>query len=156
MPPLSVPWRPRLVGSVAARRLPAPSCAAPAAGAAGAGAARPRSPRSGAGRDAQPSGRWVGIWEAPALSPALPALTMSICCCLFFRDYGSSKRKSGKAPGFFVYCMILERTLLPAFPLLSILCGIELCSSLTFYCWILLEISISFFPLHWIEEIHLI
>lgn len=26
----------------------------------------------------------------------LPVLTMSICCCFFFRDYGSSKRKSGK------------------------------------------------------------
>lgn len=25
-----------------------------------------------------------------------PALTMSVCCCFFFRDYGSSKRKSGK------------------------------------------------------------
>lgn len=29
-------------------------------------------------------------------SPLPHALTMSICCCFFFRDYGSSKRKSGK------------------------------------------------------------
>lgn len=32
-----------------------------------------------------------------AAAPCSPsALTMSICCCFFFRDYGSSKRKSGK------------------------------------------------------------
>lgn len=33
---------------------------------------------------------------SPAALCLLPALTMSICCCFFFRDYGSSKRKSGK------------------------------------------------------------
>lgn len=40
--------------------------------------------------------------SAPVCAPKLqlrvppPTLTMSICCCFFFRDYGSSKRKSGK------------------------------------------------------------
>ncbi|XP_075791654.1 SH3 and PX domain-containing protein 2A isoform X4 [Pelodiscus sinensis] len=43
----------------------------------------------------EPLSAWVGIWEAPFLPPVFQTLTMSICCCLFFRDYGSSKRKSG-------------------------------------------------------------
>ncbi|XP_064000515.1 SH3 and PX domain-containing protein 2A isoform X4 [Pogoniulus pusillus] len=42
----------------------------------------------------EPLSIWVEIWKSPIPSPPFPALTMSICCCLFFRDYGSSKRKS--------------------------------------------------------------
>lgn len=37
-----------------------------------------------------------------------------------------------------------------------ILCCMTLWSSLTFYSWSLLETGISFFPLHWREETHLI
>lgn len=37
-----------------------------------------------------------------------------------------------------------------------ILYCMKLCSSLTFYSWSLLETGISFFPLHWREETHLI
>ncbi|XP_048361216.1 SH3 and PX domain-containing protein 2A isoform X4 [Sphaerodactylus townsendi] len=42
-----------------------------------------------------PLSKWVGTWDPPFASPVLQELIMSICCCLFFRDYGSSKRKSG-------------------------------------------------------------
>ncbi|XP_031453388.1 SH3 and PX domain-containing protein 2A isoform X1 [Phasianus colchicus] len=49
--------------------------------------------KGGSGQN-EPLSLWVEIWDASILS-LFPALTMSICCCLFFRDYGSSKRKSG-------------------------------------------------------------
>lgn len=55
--------------------------------------ARPRDHMSGeAPGAAQPAG---GRPNSCSPEP-LPVLTMSICCCFFFRDYGSSKRKSGK------------------------------------------------------------
>lgn len=121
--------------------LPQPRRRCPGAGAARAPrpcpAALTSAPREGARAQHRPWSVWVEIWEAPVRSAPFPALTMSICCCLFFRDYGSSKRKSGKTPGFFICCMILERSLPPAFPLLFTLRGMKLCSSLTFYCWIL-------------------
>lgn len=45
---------------------------------------------------------WALCSRSPAARRSHPALTMSVCCCFFFRDYGSSKRKSGKrAPGRF-------------------------------------------------------
>lgn len=42
------------------------------------------------------AGPWVPCSRSGAVPRLCPALTMSICCCFFFRDYGSSKRKSGK------------------------------------------------------------
>lgn len=38
----------------------------------------------------------AGVRPKAAAPCPTPTLTMSICCCFFFRDYGSSKRKSGK------------------------------------------------------------
>ncbi|XP_062832367.1 SH3 and PX domain-containing protein 2A isoform X4 [Anolis carolinensis] len=49
----------------------------------------------GEGSPNVPLSKWVGAWDLPSPSFMLQDLTMSICCCLFFRDYGSSKRKSG-------------------------------------------------------------
>lgn len=59
----------------------------------------------GAGDRPQPAGGLPAAAAPQARSPApYPALTMSICCCFFFRDYGSSKRKSGKgASGHFSF-----------------------------------------------------
>lgn len=48
-----------------------------------------------------PLSKWAEAWHLPFFSPELQVLTMSICCCLFFRDYGSSKRKSGERHYFF-------------------------------------------------------
>ncbi|XP_060624310.1 SH3 and PX domain-containing protein 2A isoform X4 [Anolis sagrei] len=49
----------------------------------------------GEGSPNVPLSKRVGAWDLPYPSLMLQDLTMSICCCLFFRDYGSSKRKSG-------------------------------------------------------------
>lgn len=53
---------------------------------------------------------WAPCSRSPAALRPRPALTMSICCCFFFRDYGSSKRKSGKgASGRFLQPPLLLR-----------------------------------------------
>lgn len=58
---------------------------------------RLRSARLPAGRGDHMSSRPVGARSSPAAPRLLrAALTMSVCCCFFFRDYGSSRRKSGK------------------------------------------------------------
>lgn len=69
------------------------------AGRRGAQCVRLRSARL-AGRRHHMSIRPVGARQPQPCSPAAArlrtTLTMSVCCCFFFRDYGSSKRKSGK------------------------------------------------------------
>lgn len=44
---------------------------------------------------------WVG--HLYLLPQNTARLIMSICCCFFFRDYGSSKRKSGKNINFYYF-----------------------------------------------------
>lgn len=74
-----------------------------------------RSARLPAGRGDHMSSRPVGARSSPA-APCLlrTALTMSVCCCFFFRDYGSSRRKSGK--GVSGVCRLLRARLHPAWP----------------------------------------
>lgn len=66
---------------------------------------------SGARDPPQPArGRPAAAAPQPRSPAPPPALTMSICCCFFFRDYGSSKRKSGKgASGCFLHPPLLLR-----------------------------------------------
>lgn len=45
----------------------------------------------------------IGAWDLTFSPFMLQDLTMSICCCLFFRDYGSSKRKSGRRAYSFLH-----------------------------------------------------
>lgn len=88
--------------------------------------------KGGSGQN-EPLSLWVEIWDASILS-LFPALTMSICCCLFFRDYGSSKRKSGKILTFLLYDYRGNWIVFfPSFLNLP-LCCMKLYSSLTFHC----------------------
>lgn len=75
-----------------------------------------------------PLSKWVGTWDLPFASPVFQELIMSICCCLFFRDYGSSKRKSGKRLFFLSFLGIQPnnvsqklKSFLAGVPLLSVI-----------------------------------
>lgn len=59
-------------------------------------ARRPRGSHEQRRRGPTAARSWAPCSRSPAAPRFHPALTMSICCCFFFRDYGSSKRKSGK------------------------------------------------------------
>jgi len=96
--------------------------------------------KGGSAQD-EPLSTWVGIWEAPVPSPPFPALTMSVCCCLFFRDYGSSKRKSGRTPGLLRSAWLrrgpspptpFKPSLYPPLNHPFFLCCMKLCSSFNF------------------------
>lgn len=90
--------------------------------------------KGGSGHN-EPLSLWVEIWDASILSSLFPALTMSICCCLFFRDYGSSKRKSGKILSFLLHDHRGNWGFFSSFLNLPfILCCMRLHSSLTFHC----------------------